>query len=129
MRYIDLNMVRTGRVSHPSQWDNCGYHRIQVPLQRENRIDLEQVMQCLGFDNLEALQSWQRSAIQDALQLPLEREPQWTQAIAIGDSKFLGAFAKSLNLPTHKHTIENGVLNDPSKNYVLRKLLGQYYTK
>jgi hypothetical protein len=27
--YIDLNMVRTGIVSHPSEWPFSGYHEIQ----------------------------------------------------------------------------------------------------
>ena len=27
--YIDLNMVRAGIVSHPSQWPFCGYNEIQ----------------------------------------------------------------------------------------------------
>ena len=26
LTYIDLNMVRTGVVKHPSEWEFCGYH-------------------------------------------------------------------------------------------------------
>jgi putative transposase len=121
MRYIDLNMVRAGRVVHPSQWNHAGYHRIQNPLIRENRLDLDQAMQCLGFDNLHELQSWQRSTIQEALQLPLKRDPNWTNAIAIGDPDFLGDFAKSLNLPRHKHSMDGTVLHDPRGEFVLKQ--------
>jgi len=29
--YVDLNMVRAGVVSHPTEWRHCGYHEIQNP--------------------------------------------------------------------------------------------------
>ena len=29
--YIDMNMVRTGVVSHPSEWKFCGFNEIQNP--------------------------------------------------------------------------------------------------
>lgn len=32
--YIDMNMVRAGVVSHPSEWKFCGYNEIQKPKQR-----------------------------------------------------------------------------------------------
>jgi len=31
LKYIDLNMVRAGVVSHPSQWAFCGYKAIKYP--------------------------------------------------------------------------------------------------
>jgi len=31
LTYIDLNMVRNGVVSHPSEWSFCGYNEIQNP--------------------------------------------------------------------------------------------------
>ncbi len=34
MVYIDLNMVRTGTVSHPLEWEFCGYNEIQNPRKR-----------------------------------------------------------------------------------------------
>ncbi len=32
--YIDLNMVRTGKIQHPAQWQYGGYNEIQCPKQR-----------------------------------------------------------------------------------------------
>ena len=32
--YIDLNMVRAGKVTHPSQWKQSGYNEIQTPPKR-----------------------------------------------------------------------------------------------
>jgi len=38
--YIDLNMVRAGVVSHPSEWSVCGYNDIQKPPLRYRIIPL-----------------------------------------------------------------------------------------
>jgi len=37
--YIDLNMVRTGVVNHPSEWLFGGYHEIQQPRRKCVLID------------------------------------------------------------------------------------------
>ena len=53
--YIDLNMVRAGVVSHPSQWAICGYNEIQRPKERYGIIDFPCLMNLLninGFENL-----------------------------------------------------------------------------
>ena len=43
--YIDMNMVRAGAVSHPSDWANSGYHEIQNPLDRYGVIDYLALME------------------------------------------------------------------------------------
>lgn len=42
--YVDLNMVRAGVVTHPSEWPFCGYNEIQKPRQRYSLIDFEGLM-------------------------------------------------------------------------------------
>ena len=42
--YIDLNMVRAGVVSHPSEWKHCGYNEIQNPKKKYNIIDFAILM-------------------------------------------------------------------------------------
>ena len=39
LTYIDLNMVRTGAVKHPSEWEYCGYHELLNPPDRYRIID------------------------------------------------------------------------------------------
>ena len=34
--YMDMNMVRAGVVSHPSEWGESGFHEIQSPPQRHH---------------------------------------------------------------------------------------------
>jgi len=51
MVYIDLNMVRTGVVQHPSQWPFCGYNEIQSPPQRYALIDRQRLTSLLGIES------------------------------------------------------------------------------
>ena len=51
MVYIDLNMVRAGVVSHPSEWDVCGYREIQRPPQRYAEIDRLALCDLLSIHN------------------------------------------------------------------------------
>ncbi len=41
MAYIDLNMYRAGQVSHPREWEHCGYRSLQSPPQRYRIIDVD----------------------------------------------------------------------------------------
>ncbi|WP_320041740.1 transposase [uncultured Desulfobacter sp.] len=49
--YIDMNMVRTGVVSHPSEWRWSGYNEIQNPKKRYAILNYRRLMQFLGFES------------------------------------------------------------------------------
>jgi putative transposase len=49
MAYVDLNMVRAGVVSHPSEWPFCGYNEIQSPRQRYSLINDESLKLLMGL--------------------------------------------------------------------------------
>ena len=50
--YIDLNMVRAGKVGHPSQWEQSGYHVIQNPSKRYQIINREKLCFLTGVTNV-----------------------------------------------------------------------------
>lgn len=47
--YIDMNMVRTGHVSHPSEWRWSGYNEIQSPKKRYAIINYRRLTELLGM--------------------------------------------------------------------------------
>jgi REP-associated tyrosine transposase len=51
MVYIDLNMVRTGIVSHPGEWIDSGYVEIQSPRRKCILIDYKSLGYLAGFEN------------------------------------------------------------------------------
>ena len=91
--YIDLNMVRAGVVSHPSDWSVCGYNDIQKPPLRYRIIDHTAVCALGGFSDFSAFRRrhriWVTDALNDDNQL---RESKWTEAMAVGPDSFTSKF-------------------------------------
>jgi putative transposase len=53
--YIDLNMVRTGVVRHPSEWPFSGYNEIQRPRERYALVGYEGLISLLNYNEMPGL--------------------------------------------------------------------------
>ena len=106
MVYIDLNMVRTGMINHPSQWKWSGYNEIQNPRRKNILIDYEAAMELAGFESFDLFQSAHKKWVDDSLgNYGGKRKSHWTESVAIGSNAFikktfshLGAQAKGLRI-------------------------------
>ncbi len=88
--YIDLNMVRAGVVSHPSEWPFCGYNEIQNPRQRYSIIDHEGLMELLDIRSIDGLKKTYRDFVEGALKNQgRKRDRRWTESIAVGSEAFV----------------------------------------
>jgi putative transposase len=99
LAYIDLNMVRAGVVTHPEQWEDCGYLEIQHPKARYRIIDYEQLMELMGTRDIAQLQQDCRQQIEAELtEMSLERQSQWSQSLAVGSSAYVEMIQKKLGV-------------------------------
>jgi hypothetical protein len=91
MVYVDLNMVRAGVVSHPSEWPFCGYQEIQNPRQRYSLIDDDGLMSLLDIKNRDGLKRIYKGWVEEVLgkQSSRNRQPRWTESIAVGSESFV----------------------------------------
>ena len=90
MIYIDLNMVRAGVVIHPSEWPFNGYNEIQNPKQRYTLIDYEVLIDLLNIRSMEELKEVYSRWVEEALRKQdWERQPRWTESIAVGSEAFI----------------------------------------
>ena len=90
LTYIDLNMVRAGRVDHPSQWAVCGYREIQSPPTRYRIIDFKTLCSLVGSEDRQMLALQHRNWVDSELANGcIERQPQWTESIAVGSHRFV----------------------------------------
>ncbi|MEE9319221.1 MAG: transposase [Granulosicoccus sp.] len=95
--YIDLNMVRAGVVDHPELWTSGGYYESLNPRRRGGRIDHEGLRNLLGVKSTEQLQLIRKAWIDVRLQgLSLEREPVWTESLAVGSLAYAQKMQKAL---------------------------------
>ena len=90
MVYVDLNMVRAGVVTHPGQWDVCGYREIQNPPARYRIIDRRALRELLNIKDEETLRrvhhDWVDSVLSDDRS---GREGAWSEALAVGREEFV----------------------------------------
>ena len=122
MAYIDMNMVPAGAVSHPAQWDHCGYREIQQPPTRYCVIDLEASMSLLGIRDLNTLQRTHVAWMDEALKAePCRRDEGWSKSLAVGSQAFVALFQSESGIATRHREIVQGdgcyLLRDPGARY------------
>ncbi len=108
LRYIDLNMVRAGKVDHPSQWRWCGYDELLGKRRRYRIIDLERLCVLAGFASVRAFAEYYADSVTRKLERDRQvREPYWTEAVAVGSRKFVEDVEKSVacRQRMHKYTV------------------------
>ncbi len=131
LTYIDLNMVRAGVVRHPAEWPFCGYHELgreaaAPPLQRRRGflVDRDALLELTGSPDiathLARRSEWIDAAIRKGR---LNREPLWTESVAVGNEPFLQSFLDDLG--TRIGTAEIVRAGAPDDNLtVLRRTRG-----
>ncbi len=122
MVYIDLNMVRAGVVSHPGDWNVCGYREIQHPPQRYAVIDRLALCDLLGIQHGAGLREQHAGWIETALAKgDYAHEPGWTQSLAVGSREFIEAVRATLGSRGRYRDIEEQhgmlALREPASTY------------
>ncbi len=117
--YIDMNMVRTGVVKHPSEWNFCGYNEILDPPKRYTLIDNNRLMSLCGYSDNQKFQADYKSLIDDEINKDnLKRKYYWTESIAVGTKDFivdmkisLGALARGRKISSDdkRHMIQESL--------------------
>ncbi len=83
LTYIDLNMVRNGVVSHPSEWSFCGYNEIQNPKKKNGLIAYQVLAELTGFESYTAFQETHKELVNESLVNGKNfRQNQWTESIS-----------------------------------------------
>ena len=98
LAYIDLNMVRAGVVSHPSQWPWGGYAEIQGTKKRYTLIDVELLAELLSLPSVQELRRWHQRHVEEALQgkAAEQRDQCWSTSVAVGSEQFVHGIRQRL---------------------------------
>lgn len=106
--YIDLNMVRAGVISHPTEWEICGYREIQHPPERYCIINIPALMESLDVPNAHALQTLHHQWIEEALKSETHlRDTIWSESLAVGSREFVEDFQAGLGAQALHREIES----------------------
>jgi len=100
LTYVDMNMVRAGVAGHPRDWQFCGYREMARPALRPRLrlVDADALADLTGAAHdsgslLRMRDEWIEQAIRKG---QVEREPLWTESLAVGGEAFLKRVASDL---------------------------------
>jgi putative transposase len=99
--YIDLNMVRAGVVSHPSEWPFGGYGEIQSPRRKTVLIAYQKLASLDGFATYDAFRDTHKVLVGEALEYESafrKRQNPWTESIAVGSKSFTEMIKEKLGV-------------------------------
>ncbi len=99
LAYVDLNMVRAGVVRDPAEWAFGAYYELQRPRARfcAQLVDWDALLRLLNMKDVEALRRARKMWIKDAVRTKLlERDPKWTESLAVGSKEFIEETAKRM---------------------------------
>jgi putative transposase len=120
--YIDLNMVRAGVVGHPRDWRWCGFDELSGRRRRYLLLDRERVAEHLGGGSADGLARDYEAAVLERLnRCRAEREPEWTESIAVGGQEFVKDVAGRVKGRTRLEMIEG-----PDGVWNVREAAGEY---
>ncbi len=116
LRYIDLNMVRAGAVSHPREWIWGGYQELMGLRERFRLLDVGRLLDLLGTPDLAVFRELHSARIAMAIQeRQLHRESHWTEAVAVGSEWYVRKITERL---TRRKRLQ--VLSVPEDTWYVR---------
>lgn len=125
LAYIDLNMVRAGVVKEPVEWGASGYAELMESRQRYNLIDYETLGSLLGLSSIADIRMERRKWVEEVKSRnePLERNPCWSESLAVGDGEFVSEIKERLGFKGRKRVIteddQRCVLRETEAKYVI----------
>jgi putative transposase len=128
LRYVDLNMVRAGKVKHPSDWRWCGYDELTGQRQRYRTIDQERLLESTGFATMAQFSDAYAQSVRERIGLDMsDREPCWTESVAVGDVDFVQEAEKSCS---YRQSMEVAEIELPGQEsvWVVREAPEPYST-
>jgi len=125
--YIDLNMVRAGVVSHPSEWAYGSWAELVGARRRYRIIDLDTLLNRLRMTDADRFALWYRRTLDDILcqreSALLRRQAFYSSAIAVGDEDWPSTVASRLD--TKRYKIHPGPEPIPALGILKTSFLGR----
>ncbi|BBO85761.1 hypothetical protein DSCO28_63270 [Desulfosarcina ovata subsp. sediminis] len=122
MVYVDLNMVRAGVVTHPSEWKWGGFHEIQNPKTRYRLIDHDMLRQFLNTEDQDELVKTHQGWIDSQLEGRPTRQEHFSKSLAVGSK----AFVKNICHALKSQAIGRRMIELPVEGYQLREIISKY---
>ena len=124
MKYIDLNMVRAGVVTHPREWAWTGYQELMGLRKRYRMLDVERLLELLGDSKADKFRkNYDVSIAESIVRHECVREERWTESLAVGGEAFVKEVSGRI-----RNRIQVEVEKDPTHadSWVVREVRPAY---
>ncbi len=120
--YIDMNMVRAGMVDHPAEWVHSSAHELASSRRRYRIVARARLLERLEVENWAAYRRWYDASLAEILarQLFAERQPFWSQSVAVGDAGWVGSAASMSGMKEYDLVETNLAWPGSLKTFFLR---------
>jgi putative transposase len=128
IRYIDLNMIRAGVVRHPRDWDWTGWRELMGQRNRNRLLNMELVVEMVGEKDPSSFRKRYAQSLEEFLQKgPLVREPEWSEAVAVGSECFIAKVEQELLRDYTRKRLEK--VTSKNGSMILRESQSSYGSK
>lgn len=124
LAYIDLNMVRAGKVAKPEDWDWSSCREILGLRKRYRLVDIQQLMEKTGKKDIESLRNSYLTALRNFSIGAGGRDPKWTESVAIGGQDFVKSLEHKFQ--RIKLSISQEDFSGNSDTWIVREELSPY---
>ncbi len=122
LKYIELNMVRCGVATHPSEWEWSGYGELMGWRKRHQLLDVDKLLWLVRCGSAMEFRAHFNAALNKALlDHELERQAKWTEAIAVGERAFVEGIEAQIQSRQQMQISQNGGA------WVLREEYGEVF--
>ncbi len=88
--YIDLNMVRTGKINCPEEWKHTAYHEFTERKKYKRIVNMDRLLKALMISDIDYFRRWYEKNLELKLtNIDRPQEKFWSQATAVGDEEWL----------------------------------------
>ena len=109
IKYVDMNMVRAGAVTHPRYWSWCGFLELVGEKNRYRLLDVDRLFELMGGSDRDKFRQDYRIRIQRAIEEKrLKRDSRWTESIAVGSETYVKRIAEDIKYRRRNLTLEEG---------------------
>jgi len=127
LKYIDLNMVRAGVVTHPREWPWTSWHELTGSTSSATMINVEVLLARLPNQSVESFRKYYRSEIDLAVTTEVKtiRDTSWTRSLAIGSLPFVQHIERELDLESKRCEMDREIRSDGA--WILRETKSTSY--
>ncbi len=121
LKYVELNMVRSGVAVHPRDWQWSGYGELMGSKRRNRLLDMDRLLHLLDVASIEDFRRhFDQALVEAILKDQCKRDMKWTESLAVGSKGFVEEVQARIPKRRETHFVETDgswILREAGNSY------------